>query len=160
VPAIFFRRRGGHALQRFARPTARPKANAPPPGCLRGVGAACPFFPSPPKRNGAPGGAGELRYGSPVVPGISSEHRRTLPERGFAIPPFGRVCETRPEARAGDDLRACETLLSSRCASRRSTGRLRSPASRPRVRLAWSPAPLSRPACVRATSWVRPDRQA
>src|SRR3954470_10164054 len=34
--------------------------------------------------------------------------------------PFGRVCETRPEARAGDDLEACEASPPNRCASRRS----------------------------------------
>src|SRR3954451_9004516 len=39
--------------------------------------------------------------------------------------PFGRVCETRPEARAGDDLEACEASPPNRCASRRSTNRCR-----------------------------------
>src|ERR1043165_2177910 len=40
---------------------------------------------------------------------------------GFCESPFGRACEARPEARAGDDLKACEALPPSRCASPRPT---------------------------------------
>ena len=58
-------------------------------------------------------GARALRYGAQVVPGAL---RRT-PQRALQ----GRVCETRPEARAGGDLEACEASPPNRCASRRST---------------------------------------
>ena len=116
-----------------------------------GAGLAGPFFrllDEEMERREAPGA---LRYGAPMVPGISSEHRRTLPERGFASPPFGRVCETRPEARAGDDLKACEASPPNRCASRRSTGWVRLPASSPGA-LASSPAPLPGPPGPRRAS--------
>jgi len=96
---------------------------------------------------------GALRYGAPMVPGISSEHRRTLPEPGFASPPFGRACETRPEARAGGDLKTCEALPPNRCASRRSTPQtsVRKPAAATRAH-----CQCPHPACRRIASWQRP----
>ena len=42
---------------------------------------------------------------------------RRTPQRALQ----GRDCETRPEARAGGDLKACEASPPNRCASRRST---------------------------------------
>src|SRR4051812_21809640 len=63
--------------------------------------------------NGAPGGAGALRYGAPMG------RRCVTPDTPRALQ--GRVCETHPETRAGGDLKACEALPPNRCASRRST---------------------------------------
>src|SRR5205085_4652867 len=74
------------ARTRWLGPGMTEKANAPPPGCLRrGHRLSLISVPSN-EGNGAPGGAGALRYGALVVPGISSEHRHALPERGLRDP--------------------------------------------------------------------------
>jgi hypothetical protein len=88
-----------------------------------GCGDTLPCFPRfLKKRNGAPGGARGLRGPSWVPGALLRDTLRALQ---------GWVCETHPEARAGGDLKACEASPPNRCASRRSTGRLRFSASGP-----------------------------
>ena len=66
-------------------------ANAPPPGCLRGVGAACPLFPFPQRgmeRRETPGGLRGPPWGN---------LRSASPAPGRSRAPTGRDCEFRPK---------------------------------------------------------------
>ena len=102
-----------------------------------GVGSAGPFFRLPQRgmeRREAPG-----RCATAPLWGAGALLR--TPQRALQ----GQVCESRPEARAGDDLEACEASPSNRCASRRSTGRKRIAPLRPRCAGLIS-GPASRPA--------------
>ena len=50
-----------------------------------------------------------------MVPGISSGTPTQPCLNGFCESPFGQVCEARPEARAGDDLKACFLTYQRKC---------------------------------------------
>src|ERR1043165_2296442 len=94
-------------------------ANAAPPCSFARRGHRRSLFPFPRRRMErreapgvceAPHGAGHFL------------HNTDAPcQNGFCESPFGRVCEARPEAACGGDLKVCEALPPSRCASRRST---------------------------------------
>ena len=73
----------------------------------------CPAFPCPPQREWSAG----RRQGAALRRPWGC--RCVTPDTPRALQ--GRVCETRPEARTGDDLEACEAPPPNRCASRRST---------------------------------------